>query len=259
MSPPGEQASPRVPALMVTVVARNRPQDVGQARWRFPPASGRGTSVVLGGDFEPATIIAAYRAGYFPWPHGDEEFVWFSPDPRAVLFPERFHVSRRLARRLRQRRFHLTVNANFAEVIRACADRREGTWITPKLAQAYCELHRMGWAHSIEVWSLDGDLIGGVYGVSIGAMFGAESMFHRATDASKVALAALVQWCARRGIELIDVQVQTPHLASLGAVELPREEYLERLQSALTSAVRFVPPEAESEEERNSNERILDG
>lgn len=248
MCSPGKQGPRQVPPLTFTVVVRNQLQNAGQSRWQFPEPTGRGTCVVVGGDFEPATILAAYRAGYFPWPHGEEEFVWFSPDPRAVLFPEKFHVSRRLARRLRQGRFRLSVNASFSEVVNACADRREGTWITPRLARAYCELHGMGWAHSVEVWSLDGELIGGVYGVSIGAMFGAESMFHRATDVSKVALAALVQWCTRRGIGLIDVQVQTPHLASLGAVEVSRAEYLERLQWALASPVRFVPPEAQGEE-----------
>lgn len=194
-----------------------------------------------GGDFEPATILAAYRAGFFPWPHPWQELLWFSPDPRAILTPDGFHVSRRLARRLRQARFRVTIDAAFDQVIEGCADRPEGTWITPRLAAAYRRLHRLGWAHSIEVWSGEGRLIGGLYGLAIGALFGAESMFHRATDASKVALAALVQWCRERGIDLIDVQLPTPHLASLGAVAVPREEYLARLRQALAADVRFLP------------------
>lgn len=232
----------RIPSLTVAVVRSRSPHEPGPTTWHFPWLAGRsGTIVLEGGDFEPATILAAYRAGFFPWPHEWQELLWFSPDPRAILTPEGFHVSRRLARRLRQGRFRVTIDAAFDEVIEGCADRPEGTWITPRLATAYRRLHRLGWAHSIEVWSGEGHLVGGLYGLAIGGLFGAESMFHRATDASKVALAALVQWCRERGIGLIDVQVLTPHLASLGAVAIPRDEYLRRLREALRGEARFVP------------------
>ncbi|MCS7295337.1 MAG: leucyl/phenylalanyl-tRNA--protein transferase [Chloroflexota bacterium] len=229
------------PPIAVEVVRARPPLEPGEAAWRFPPPLGRGTIVVAGGDFEPATIIEGHRSGYFPWPHGDEEYLWFSPDPRAILPPERFYTSRRLARRIRQGRFRVTIDADFPAVIAACADRPTGTWITPGLAAAYRRLHELGWAHSIEVWSLEGVLIGGLYGVAIGGLFVAESKFHRATDASKIALAALVQWCRARGIVLIDVQVLTPHLASLGAMEVPRRAYLDQLRRALALPVRFLP------------------
>lgn len=188
-----------------------------------------------GGDFEPSTVIAAYRAGCFPWPHPDEEFIWFSPDPRAIIPIGGLHISRRLARTIHSGRFRLTLDAAFPEVIRACADRPgEGTWITPRLMRGYIRLHELGWAHSVEAWTHDGALAGGLYGIRVGRMFGAESMFHRVTDASKVALTGFMQWCEDEGIELVDIQVLTPHTASLGAVEIPRAEYLARLAHAIS-------------------------
>ncbi|GBD22391.1 Leucyl/phenylalanyl-tRNA--protein transferase [bacterium HR29] len=231
----------RAPPLAIERAGGHPPRDPGESPWRFDPPAGRGTVILAGGDFAPATILAAYRCGFFPWPHDDQEYLWFSPDPRAILPLERFSVTRRLARRMRQGRFRVTIDGAFAAVVEGCADRPGGTWITPRLARAYCRLHELGWAHSIEVWSLDGALIGGLYGVAIGGLFGAESMFHRATDASKIALAALVQWCEARGMTLVDVQLLTPHLASLGAIEVPRQEYLRLLREALALPDRFLP------------------
>ena len=204
------------------------PQALPPCRYRFgsartaPPEG----PAAVGGDFEPATIVAAYRAGIFPWPHPEEEFLWFSPDPRAVIPIGGLHVSRRLQRTLRQGRFRVTLDAAFEEVMRACAERPEGTWITPRLIDGYTRLHALGWAHSFEVWTREGELAGGLYGVRVGHMFGAESMFHRVTDASKVAMVAMMQWAEREGIRLIDIQVLTEHTARMGAVEVGREEYL---------------------------------
>ncbi|MEO6398324.1 MAG: leucyl/phenylalanyl-tRNA--protein transferase [Tepidiformaceae bacterium] len=197
------------------------------------PAAGRGREdglVASGGDFAPATIIKAYRQGIFPWPHPKQEHLWFSPDPRAVIEVGGLHISRRLARTLAQGRFQITMNVAFDEVVALCMEREpEGTWITPAYREGYGALHRLGWAHSFEVWSLAGDLAGGLYGVAIGGLFGAESMFHRVTDASKVAMAALMQRARDVGAGLVDVQVITEHTRSMGAVEISRRDYLRRL------------------------------
>lgn len=236
MTPPGRGNG--APAIAVGGSWR-RLQPLPPSDWAFPDASKAPPYgyVAEGGDFAPPTVVAAYRAGCFPWPRrpGDEE-LWFSPDPRAVIVPGTVHVSRRLARTIRSARFRVTVDQDFAGVIAACAVRPEddGTWITPNLAAAYRLLHHLGWTHSVEVWTLDGDLAGGLYGLQVGRLFGAESMFHRVTDASKVALAALDQVAQREGIALIDVQLLTPHLASMGALEIPRAEYL-RLMRELTA------------------------
>ena len=211
---------------------------LAQCRYRFPdvaklPPAAAGP-VAIGGDFAPETIVAAYRAGIFPWPHPEQEYAWFSPHPRAVIPAAGLHVSRRLARVLRQGRFRITVDRAFEAVMTACAVRPdEGTWITPALIDGYAHLNALGWAHSIEVWAADGTLAGGLYGVRVGSMFGAESMFHRVTDASKVAMVAMMQWAADQGIALLDVQVLNPHTASMGAVEISRQEYLRRLATAI--------------------------
>jgi leucyl/phenylalanyl-tRNA--protein transferase len=192
--------------------------------------------VAQGGDFEPETIIAAYRRGMFPWPHPDLELLWFSPHPRAVIPVDGLHVSRRLARTLRGGRFRLTLDAAFEAVIRACAERDEGTWITPRIIDGYTRLHAAGWAHSFEVW--DGDaLAGGLYGVATGSLFGAESMFHRETDASKVAMVAMAEHARRIGVTLIDVQVLTEHTARMGAIEITRDDYLAQLTKAVRTPV----------------------
>jgi leucyl/phenylalanyl-tRNA--protein transferase len=204
--------------------------------------------VAVGGDLEPATLVAAYRAGIFPWPVEDVDTAWWSPDPRAVIPLDGLHVSRRLTQTLRQRRFRVTVDADFAGVIAGCADRApEATWITPALRAAYVRLHGLGWAHSVEVWTLDGALAGGLYGVGVGGLFAAESMFHRVTDASKIALVGLVQHCRAVGVQLIDVQLSSAHLVSMGAVTLPRRDYLRRLATVVDRPVNFaggaaVPP-----------------
>ncbi|MCY3505005.1 MAG: leucyl/phenylalanyl-tRNA--protein transferase [Chloroflexi bacterium] len=222
------------PVVELNVHTRLPPQPLPPNRFRFPDARNAPPSgfVAAGGNLAPETIVGAYRAGLFPWPHDGIDTLWWSPDPRAILPPERFHVSRRLARRVRQGRFRVTLDAAFAQVIAACAVRPEGTWITPGIMRAYLRLHTLGWAHSFEVWNPEGALVGGLYGLRVGALFGAESMFHRATDASKIALLALCQFAPRDGIALIDVQLPTPHLASLGAVAIPRDAYLRHIAAA---------------------------
>lgn len=216
------------------------PAPLPPSRFRFPhpgTASAEGL-LAHGGDLEPSTLIAAYRAGIFPWPLDGRTLLWWSPDPRAVLSPEALRVSRRLARTLRQGRFRLTVNAAFEAVVAGCADRPE-TWITPALRDAYVVLHRLGWAHSVEAWTADGALAGGLYGVAVGGLFAAESMFHRVADAGTVALAALVQRVHAVGMALIDVQLSSPHLAHLGVVEMPRARYLTALARAVARPTRF--------------------
>ena len=227
-----------------------RPEPLERCRFRFPdPRRADAVGLIAsGGDLEPSTLIAAYRRGIFPWPAEGIDLLWWSPDPRAVLPLEGLHVSRRLGQALRQRRFRVTIDADFAAVIAGCADRGDdGTWITPALRAAYERLHTLGWAHSVEVWTLDGSLAGGLYGVAVGGLFAAESMFHRASDASKIALVALVQQCRATGVELLDVQMPSDHLASMGAATLPRAEYLRRLAAVVDRRVNFtgapsVPP-----------------
>ncbi|WP_426560890.1 leucyl/phenylalanyl-tRNA--protein transferase [Angustibacter sp. McL0619] len=196
--------------------------------------------VGVGADLAPGTILAAYRRGLFPMGIGSggrAPLGWWSPDPRGVLPLDSLRVSRSLRRMLP--RFEIRIDTAFADVVRGCADPgRDGAWITPAIAAAYQQLHELGWAHSVECWR-NGDLVGGLYGLAIGGLFAGESMFHRERDASKVALAALVEVMraaddsARR---LLDVQWRTEHLASLGVVELPREDYLRRLRDALELA-----------------------
>jgi leucyl/phenylalanyl-tRNA---protein transferase len=191
--------------------------------------------VALGGDLEPGTLLAAYRAGLFPMPIGRRgRLGWFSPDPRGVLFPGGMRVSGSLRRSLR--RFEIRIDTAFDEVIKGCADPgRPHGWIDPAIIEAYTALHQLGWAHSVEAWR-DGQLAGGLYGVRIGAFFAGESMFHRRTDASKVALAALARMLEPVGGSLIDVQWSTPHLASLGVVELERSRYLTLASTAMQTA-----------------------
>ena len=184
-------------------------------------------------------LVAAYRAGYFPMGLDDGEIGWFSPDPRGILPLDRFHASRRLLRLVRSGRFAVTVDRDFRGVMLACAaDRDEGTWITDDIVEAYCGLHDRALAHSVEVWD-DGRLAGGLYGVSLGGAFFGESMFHRATDASKVALVFLAGRLAERGFQLLDIQWTTPFLETFGAVAIPRDVYLPRLADALEHNCRF--------------------
>lgn len=191
--------------------------------------------VAIGADLEPGTLLAAYRLGLFPMP-GDEpgELLWFSPVFRGVLPLDGLRVTKSL--RKSARHFEIRVDTAFVEVMRACADpTRDGGWITQEFVEAYAELHRLGWAHSVEAWR-DGELVGGLYGVEIGGLFAGESMFHRVTDASKAALVALVALLsAAPGPRVLDVQWRTDHLASLGVIEVPRADYLELLDEALGS------------------------
>jgi leucyl/phenylalanyl-tRNA---protein transferase len=203
-----------------------------------PPAE---DLVAVGGDLEPGTLLAAYRAGLFPMgvgPRGGPPMGWWSPDPRGVLPLDALRVSRSLHRSVR--RFEVRFDTAFDDVVAACADPgRPGRWITASVAQAYGRLHRLGWAHSVECWR-EGRLAGGLYGLAVGGLFAGESMFHREPDASKVALVALVELLARDGDSrrLLDVQWRTEHLASLGVVDVTRVEYLRRLRIAL----RCEPP-----------------
>jgi leucyl/phenylalanyl-tRNA--protein transferase len=214
---------------------------------QFPPLSKAGADglLMVGGQLGSGWLLAAYRQGIFPWPivEGDAEILaWFSPDPRAILDLDCFHVSRRLRRRLRSGEFQVSFNRNFAAVVAGCAEPRDTepiTWITPAMAAAYQRLHELGHAHSVEVWQ-DGQLVGGVYGVAIGGFFSGESMFYRRRDASKVGLASLVQRLQQRGFTLFDVQQSSRYLRSLGATEIPRREFLERLRKSVDLPVSFA-------------------
>jgi leucyl/phenylalanyl-tRNA--protein transferase len=197
--------------------------------------------VAMGGDLGPNRLLEAYRHGIFPW--SAEPVTWWSPDPRAIFELEAIHVPRRLERTLRQRRFLVTYDCAFREVIRACAapaPGRENTWLEPALQRAYIKLHQLGHAHSVECWR-DGELVGGVYGVALGGFFAGESMFHCVTDASKVALVHLLRHLRERGFRLFDTQVATAHTRRLGAVDIPRRDYLKRLEQALEVEARFDP------------------
>jgi leucyl/phenylalanyl-tRNA---protein transferase len=218
----------------------------GQSRWRFPdPATaGEDGLVGIGADLAPATLVDAYRQGIFPWPHPGAPLPWFSPDPRGVIPLDGVAVSRSLRGRLRRAGWETTVDRAFAAVLAGCADRPRGqllggTWITPPMRDAYQRLHDLGHAHSLEVWA-DGGLVGGLYGVGVGGVFTGESMFHLATDASKVALVDLAARLTEAGGSLIDVQMVTPHLASLGARDLARAEFLDLLARVRDDQVRLA-------------------
>jgi leucyl/phenylalanyl-tRNA--protein transferase len=207
------------------------------SRWVFPPAEAADEHGVvgIGADLEPGTLLAAYRHGVFPMPVGHtRRIAWWSPDPRGVIPLDGLRVSRSLRRSCR--RFEVRVDTAFTEVVTACADpQRDGSWITPAIVTAYTRLHALGWAHSIETWGADGRLAGGLYGVAVNGLFAGESMFHDERDASKVALVALVARLREVGAVLLDVQWTTPHLVSLGAIDVPRETYLRMLARALTT------------------------
>jgi leucyl/phenylalanyl-tRNA--protein transferase len=187
----------------------------------------------------PSLLVGAYKAGYFPMATDDGEIRWYSPDPRGVLPLDRFHAPRRLLRLVRSRRFEISVDRAFRDVVEACAaDREEGTWINEEILGSYCALHEHGLAHSVEVRE-GGGLVGGLYGVSLHGAFFGESMFHRVSDASKVALWALVERLRARRFRLLDIQWLTPFLESCGAEEVPRDRYLEILAEALSSDTHF--------------------
>lgn len=207
--------------------------------FRFPPVelASREGLLAVGGDLRPQRLLAAYRQGIFPWYNEGQPILWWSPDPRAVLLPARLHVGRSLRKRLRAGKLRVTCDERFHDVVLACSGPRPqypegGTWITPAMLDAYTELHRLGYAHSVETWQAD-RLVGGLYGVALGAAFFGESMFSRAPDASKVALVRFVRQLECWGYTLIDCQLPSVHLTRLGAESIPRKEYLAHLSEAL--------------------------
>ena len=212
------------------------------SRYRFPHASKADSDGFLaaGGDMAPGTLLLAYRNGIFPWT--THPITWWSPDPRAIIPLDGVHVSRSLRRTLRRGAFRVSFDREFRAVMEGCAkprDGREETWISPRFITAYCRLHEVDHAHSVEVWEGD-DLVGGLYGVSIGGFFAGESMFSNVSDASKVALVSMAKKLTASGFALFDVQLMTPHLQSMGAIEVPREEYLRRLAAATELPVDFT-------------------
>jgi leucyl/phenylalanyl-tRNA---protein transferase len=209
----------------------------------FPPAHAAPESglIGIGGRLTPEWLLDAYSHGIFPWPFTDGQLAWWSPDPRAVLELDDFRVSRSLERTCRRGKFHVTCDRDFAGVVEGCAtaqDRGCQTWLTAEMRQAYVRLHQLGHGHSIEVWH-DGELAGGTYGLALGGLFAAESMFYRVTDASKIALIYLVDHLRARGFTLLDIQQLTGHTERLGAREIPRRVYLGRLAQALDLPIRF--------------------
>lgn len=220
------------------------PAPVPPSSWLLPdPEQADEDGVVgIGADLAPGTLVDAYRRGIFPWPHPGVPLPWFSPDPRGLLAFDDLHVSRSLRQRIRRCGWTTTVDAAFRTVVAACAEDRgdeQGSWITVAMARAYGRLHQLGWAHSVEVW--DGSrLVGGLYGVQVGGVFTGESMFHREPDASKVALVDLAARFRAAGGRILDVQLTTEHLASLGAADVPRARYLALLAGARDLDVRLA-------------------
>jgi leucyl/phenylalanyl-tRNA--protein transferase len=214
------------------------PVEPEPSKWVLPSDGPTDDSalVAIGGDLEPGTLLAAYRMGLFPMPVPRRRIGWFSPDPRGILPLDQLVISRSLRRSLR--RYDVSRNEAFTEVVTNCADpRRPSGWIDRSIVEAYTTLHQLGWAHSIEVWD-DDRLVGGLYGVRIHGFFAGESMFHHATDASKVALVHLVDWFHNSHGKLLDVQWTTDHLSSLGAVDIARHDYLQLLKDAVLPITR---------------------
>ena len=207
-----------------------------QLRFPRPELADSSGIVAVGGDLRPERLLLAYSIGIFPWPCEGYPLLWHSPDPRFVLERSQLHVPQSLAKLMRRRPFAITLDTAFADVLAACAREprpgQDGTWITDEMVEAYCELHRLGFAHSAEAWQ-EGRLVGGLYGVSLGAAFFGESMFALVPNASKVAFVTLLAQLSQWGIDLIDAQVHTPHLARFGAVQWSRRRYLAALRRAL--------------------------
>ena len=194
--------------------------------------------LAVGGDLAPERLLAAYRRGICPWYSPGEPILWWSPDPRMVLFPAEFKVSRSLGRTLRRGGYEVRLDTAFARVIAACAQTprrgQHGTWIVPEMQAAYRRLHELGLAHSVETW-VDGELVGGLYGIALGRMFYGESMFSWRSDASKIAVAHLARYLERLGFGMVDCQMHTAHLASLGAREIPRDDFIARLDALVAA------------------------
>jgi len=213
--------------------------------YTFPPleaASPEGL-LAVGGDLNPDRLLSAYRQGVFPWFSDGQPILWWSPDPRAILYPADLHISRSLRKSLRTQGFAVTADRAFDDVIQRCAESRnarEGTWITSGMQEAYCTLHRMGYAHSVETWQ-NGQLVGGLYGLAIGKAFFGESMFSQITDASKTALVALSVSLTAGGYHFIDCQVVSEHLNSLGAKAVPRYRFSSELKQAVETPVNETP------------------
>lgn len=199
----------------------------------------------VGGDLTPERLLEAYRTGIFPWYSQGQPILWWSPDPRMVLFVDELKVGRSLRKRLRQRPFRLTMDTAFDDVVDACSSvprpGQDGTWITPAIRDGYHALHELGHAHSVEAWDADDTLVGGLYGVAVGRTFAGESMFAAADDASKVAFVALVRQLKRWGTPLVDCQMHTPHLERFGAREIPRDDFLSRLETLTTAPMHIGP------------------
>jgi leucyl/phenylalanyl-tRNA--protein transferase len=204
----------------------------------FPPMQQALTDpnglIAIGGDLTAERLLAAYQRGIFPWFSEGEPILWWSPDPRMVLFPQQVTISRSLRKLIRQQLFEIRINTAFESVISACADSarpgQDGTWISPDMIEAYIRLHKLGYAHSVEAWQ-DNQLVGGCYGIKIGRMFYGESMFHRVSNASKIAFAHLLQWLNMQQVGMIDCQMYTPLLASFGAYEIPRDRFIDLLNA----------------------------
>jgi len=195
--------------------------------------------LAFGGNLEPETLLSAYQQGIFPWFDEDTPILWWSPDPRAILEFDNLYISKRLARTIRTNKFQVTFDQDFDAVVKGCTYRpEEGTWITPEVANAYGEFHRSGHAHSVEVWQ-QGVLVGGLYGVAIGGLFAGESMFSTVSDASKIALAALVSRLKEKGYQLFDLQIINEHTSTMGATEIPRDDYLARVKTAIKKDICF--------------------
>lgn len=197
--------------------------------------------VAAGGNLSPGMLISAYKQGLFPWYSEGEPILWWSPDPRFVLYPENLHISRSMIRVFKRNTFSYTIDTSFDKVIKECSSvtrkGQDSTWITDEMIEGYAYLHKLGLAHSVEVWK-DGVLAGGLYGVSLGSLFFGESMFHRVPDASKAGYILFVRALSREGFSLVDCQVYTSHLASLGAREIPRNDFMRQLETGLKADTR---------------------
>lgn len=223
---------PNLELVYLDPYAKDEPFPPPEMAWEEPNGL-----IAIGGDLSPTRLINAYKSGIFPWFNEGEPIYWWNPDPRSVLFPEAIKISRSLRKSIRNKGYTIVFDNNFKEVIEACASPRaysDGTWISTEMQQAYCRLHELGVAHSVEVYNDEGTLVGGLYGISSGGVFSGESMFSCERDTSKIAFVALAWYAQQKGYSLIDCQIENPHLLSLGAVNISRKDYLKILRSTPT-------------------------